>query len=210
MPAMGTRVKFLHAVVDGPAVNVFANDTKLNGTALTYGTAFPAEYSAITPGATAVRVATVASGTVTEATVLTAPFTLEDNKFYTVVATGTATAPVAFLVNDDQTVADPTKNYIRVLNLVTNGTPVDLAIGGILTPLTNIPVRGVSEYVAVDPNAAAATYPLQIRNAGLTTLVTPVLNFNTLNRGRKITLVVRGSVGRTGAQAPTLSTYTVK
>lgn len=210
MPATGARVKILHAVVDGPAVNVFANDAKLNGTALTYGTAFPAEYSAITPGATTMRVSTVASGTVAEATVLTAPVTLENDKFYTVVATGTATAPAAFLVNDDQTVPNPTKNYIRVLNLVTNGPAVDLAIGGTLTALTNIPVRGVSEYIALDPNAATAPYALQIRSTGLTTLIGTALNFNTLSRGRKITLVVRGSVGRTGAQAPTLATYTVK
>ena len=209
-PAVGARLKLLHAVVDAPAVNVFANNTKLNGAALAYGAAFPSEYSAIAPGATTLRVSTAASGTVVEATVLTLPITLENDKFYTIVATGTATAPVAFLVNDDQTVPDPTKNYIRVLNLVANGTPVDLAIGGALTTITNIPYRGVSDYVAVDPNTAAAAYALQIRNTGLTTLVGTALNFNTLNRGRKITLVVRGSVGRIGAQAPTLGTYTVK
>ncbi|HEX9958683.1 MAG TPA: DUF4397 domain-containing protein [Fibrella sp.] len=210
IPATGSRVKFIHAVVDGPAVNVFANDTKLNGTALTYGTAFPTEYSVIAPGQTTLRVTTVASGTVAQATVLTAPVALEADKYYSVVAAGTALAPVGFLVNDDQTVPDPKKNYIRVLNLVSTGQAVDLAIGTGSPLLTNVPYKGVSEYVAIEPNAASAPYSFQIRNTGATTLLGTALSFNTLNQGRKYTLVVRGAVGRTGTAAPTLFTYTVK
>jgi hypothetical protein len=210
IPATGARVKFIHAVVDGPALNVFANDARLNGTSLTYGTAFPTEYSVIAPGQTTLRVSTVASGTVTEATVLTAPVALEADKYYSVVAAGTATAPVGFVVNDDQTVPDPKKNYIRVLNLVSTGQAVDFAIGTGSPLLTNIPYKGVSEYVAVDPNAASAPYSFQIRNTGASTLIATALSFNTLNQGRKYTLVVRGAVGRTGTAAPTLFTYTVK
>ncbi len=208
--ATGARVKFIHAVVDGPAVNVFANDNKLNGTSLTYGTAFPTEYSVIAPGQTTLRVSTVASGTVTEATVLTAPVALEADKYYSVVAAGTAAAPVGFVVNDDQTVPDPKKNYVRVLNLVSTGQAVDFAIGTGSPLLTNIPYKAVSEYVAIDPNAAAAPYSFQIRNTGAATLIGTALSFNTLNQGRKYTLVVRGAVGRTGTAAPTLFTYTVK
>lgn len=210
IPATGARVKFVHAVVDGPAVNVYANDTKLNGTSLAYGTSFPTEYSALMPGQTTLKVSTVASGTVAEATVLTAPVALEADKYYSVIAAGTATAPVGFLVNDDQTVPDPKKNYIRVLNLVTSGQAVDFAIGTGSPLLTNIPYKGVSDYIVVDPNTAAAPYSLQIRNTGTTTLIGTALSFNTTNQGRKYTLVVRGAVGRTGTAAPTLFTYTVK
>ncbi|RYF78333.1 MAG: DUF4397 domain-containing protein [Cytophagaceae bacterium] len=211
IPATGARVKFVHAVVDGPTVNVFANDTKLNGTALAYGTTFPTEYSVLMPGQTTLKVSTVASGTVAEAAVLTAPVALEADKYYSVVAAGTAAAPVGFIVNDDQTVTDPTKNYIRVLNLLSTGQAVDFAIGtGTTALVTNVPYKGVSDYIAVAPNAAASPYSLQIRNTGTATLIGTALSFNTLNQGRKYTLVVRGAVGRTGTAAPTLFTYTVK
>ncbi len=210
IPATGARVKFIHAVVDGPAVNVFANDAKLNGTSLTYGTAFPTEYSAIQPGQTTLRISTVASGTVAAATVVTAPVALEADKYYSVVAAGTAAAPVGFLVNDDQTVPDPKKNYVRVLNLVSTGQAVDFAIGTGSPLLTNVPYKGVSDYVALDPNAATAPYSFQIRNTGATTLIGSATNFNTLSQGRKYTIVVRGAVGRTGTAAPGLFIYTVK
>lgn len=210
LPATGARVKFIHAVVDGPAVNVFANDAKLNGTALVYGNTFPAEYSVLQPGNATLRVSTVASGTVAEATVLSAPLTVETDKYYSIVATGTPTALSAVVINDDRDVPDPAKNYIRVLNLVTNGPALDLAIGTGTPLLTNIARNTASAYVAVDPNAATAPYAFQLRSTGTTTLVGPTLTFNTLNRGRKITIVVRGTVGRTGAAAPALSTYFVR
>ncbi|WP_375444174.1 DUF4397 domain-containing protein [uncultured Fibrella sp.] len=210
IPATGARVKFVHAVVDGPVINVFANDTKLNGTSIAYGTTFPTEYAAIAPGQTTLKVSTVASGTVAEATVLTAPVALEADKYYSVVAAGTATAPVGFLVDDDQTVPNPKKNYIRVLNLLSSGQAVDLAIGTGTPLLTNVPYKGVSAYTEIDPNAAASPYSFQIRNTGATTLIGTALSFNTLDQGRKYTLVVRGAVGRTGTAAPTLFTYTVK
>ncbi len=210
----GARVKFVHAVVDGPAVNVFANDTKLNGTALTYGTVFPTEYSVIAPGAATLKVSTVASGTVAEATILSAPFTFESEKYYSVIATGAASGTVAtpstLVLTDDLNVPDPSKNYIRVLNLVINGPAIDLGIGTGDALLTNVARNTASDYIAVDPNAATAPYSFQVRTTGTRTLVAPALAFNTLNRGRKITLVVRGAVGRTGAPAPTVGSYTVR
>ncbi|MEZ0540844.1 DUF4397 domain-containing protein [Fibrella arboris] len=216
IPATGARVKFVHAVVDGPAVNVFANDTKLNGTTVTYGTTFPvSEYSALNPGQTTLKVSTVASGTVAEAAVLTAPVALEADKYYSIVAGGTATAPIGFILDDDQTVLNPKKNYIRVLNLLSSGQSVDFAIASgtpatVATPVTNLAYKSVSAYVEVDPNAATAPYSLQIRSTGTTTAIGTALSFNTLNQGRKYTLVVRGAVGRTGTAVPTLFTYTVK
>jgi hypothetical protein len=213
-PAAGARLKFIHAVVDGPAVNIFANDAKVNGTSLTYGTTFPTEYAALPAGAITLRVATVASGTVASATILSAPVTVEADKYYSIVATGiasnTTTPPAALLLTDDLDVPDPTKNYIRVVNLVTNGPALDLAIGTGTPLLTNIARNTASGYVAVEQNAATAPYAFQVRSTGTTTQIGSTLNFNNLVRGRKYTIVVRGVVGRTGAAAPTLAQYTVR
>jgi hypothetical protein len=210
----GARVKFIHAVVDGPGVNIFANTAKINGTALPYGGSFPTEYSALPAGQATLRVATVASGTVAEATVLQAPVTLENDKYYSVVATGvvssTATPPRTLLLTDDLTVPDPTKNYVRVLNLLTSGQAIDLAIGTAAPVLTNVPANTASGYVAIEPNAATAPYLFQARLTGTTPQIGGNASIQTLNRGRKYTIVVRGVVGRTGAAAPALSQYTVR
>lgn len=208
--ASGARVKFIHAVVDGPAIDVFANDAKINGAALTYGNPFPTEYSVVAPGTVNMKVATPASGSVAAVTILTAPLPLENDKYYTIAATGSSTAPAGLLVQDDLSVPDPTKNYIRVLNLLTTGQSVDLAVGTAAPIISNVAPRTSSAYVAVAPNVSTAPYALQTRLSSTTTVVGATLNYSNPNVGRKFTIVVRGAVGRTGAAAPTLSQVTNK
>jgi hypothetical protein len=208
--ASGARIKFIHAVVDGPAIDVFANDAKINGAALSYGNLFPTEYSVVAPGTVNMKVATPASGSVAAVTVLTAPLSLENDKYYTIAATGSSTAPAGLLVQDDLSVPDPTKNYIRVLNLLTTGQSVDLAVGTAAPLISNVAPRTSSPYVAVAPNVSTAPYALQTRLTSTTTVVGATLNYSNPNVGRKFTIVVRGAVGRTGTAAPTLSQVTNK
>lgn len=210
VPASGARVKIIHAVSDGPAVDVFANDTKLNGPALAFGAAGPTEYFVVPAGSVNFRVATPASGTVAAQTVLTVPIPLETEKYYTLAAAGTAAAPTGVLIPDDLTVPDGAKNYVRVLNLVSNGPAVDFAIGTGTPIIMNVAYKAVSAYVAIDPNLPTAPYAFQMRETGKTTQLGATVNFNTLNKGRKYTFILRGLVGRTGAQAPTITQVTNK
>jgi len=208
--ASGARVKIIHAVVDGPAVDIFANNAKINGLPLNYGNPFPTEYLVVAPGTVNLRVATPVSGTGVATTILTTPVPLENDKYYTIAATGSSTAPVGILINDDLSVPDPAKNYIRVLNLLTTGQALDLAIGTAAPIISNVAPRTASAYVAVDPNASTAPYALQARLTSTTTVTGATVNFSTLNLGRKYTIIIRGAVGRTGTAAPTLSQVTNK
>ncbi len=208
VPAAGARVKIIHAVPDGPTIDVFANDAKLNGAALAFGAGAPTEYFVVPAGSVNVRVATPVSGTVAAQTILTVPVPLEAEKYYTLAAAGTAAAPTGVLIPDDLTVPNPNKNYIRILNLVSNGPGIDLAVGTGPAIITNIPYKGVSDYVALDPNAATTPYAFQIRETGKTTQFGATVNFSTLNISRKYTLILRGLVGKTGAQAPTITQVT--
>ncbi len=210
VPAVGARVKIIHAVSDGPAVDVFANDAKLNGPALAFGAAGPTEYFVVPAGSVTVRVATPASGTVAAQTILTTAIPLETEKYYTLAAAGTAAAPTGVLIPDDLTVLNGAKNYIRVLNLASNGPAIDLAIGTGTPIITNVAYKAVSDYVAVDPNVPTAPYAFQMRETGKATQLGATVNFNTLNKGRKYTLILRGLVGRTGAQGPTITQVTNK
>ncbi|AQG80822.1 DUF4397 domain-containing protein [Spirosoma montaniterrae] len=206
--ATGARVRLLHAIPDGPAVNVFVNNAKINGTSLTYFSTFPtSEYVALPPGAANVQVTTVASGTVTAQPVLSATAPLEADKYYTVAAAGTAAAPVAVVINDDLSVPDATKAYVRIINLVSNGPGVDLAIGAASPIVSNVAYKSASAFVPVTVVANATNLlAFQVRQTGTTTLLGASTNLSVV-AGRKYTLLIRGLVGRTGTQAPAVSSY---
>lgn len=211
VPASGARVKVLHTIPDGPAVDLFVNDAKLNGAAVTYGSTFPGnEYAVLTPGSAAVRVSTVASGTVAAQTILSATAPVEADKYYTVAATGTAAAPVAVVFIDDLSLPDASKAYFRVINLVAGGPPVDFALGTSAPLITNVATGKASDFVAVNPTTSISPYSLQVRSAGATTLIGTAIANATPGVGRKYTILVRGLVGKTGAQAPAVSSYVTK
>lgn len=206
VPAVGARVKFIHAVPGGPSVNIFANDAKLNGAAVVYGGAFPvAEYSALTPGTVNLKVATPASGTTASQPILSAPVTLEADKYYTIAAAGTPTAPAAVLINDDISLPDPSKAYFRVINLLTSGQTVDLAIGTGSPLLSAVASRTASAFVAVDPVTSTSPYTFQVRIAGVATPLS--ITNQTAGVGRKYTIFVRGTLGSAGVPVPAASVY---
>lgn len=214
--ATGARVKFIHAYPDGPAtgVNVLLNDRKLNGgtptatvpvPALTFGSTFPAapaDYSVVEPGNATVKVVVPATATTPEVVALTAPLTLEDNQYYSIIATGSPT-PEAVVLKDEFAAAaiDPGKAYVRYVNLIP-GTTYDIAVRG-STPLKT----------AVAYKSATPFYPLESVSTVLefretaTGKVVGSISFPDFLGGRVFTFYTRGVVGRTGVQAPTLSWY---
>lgn len=211
VPASGARVKVLHAIADGPAVNLFVNEAKVNGPAVTYGTNFPAsEYALLTPGQAAVRVSTVASGTVAAQTILSATAPVEADKYYTVAAAGTAAAPTAIIFVDDLNLPDASKAYYRVINLVSGGPAVDFAIGTGTPLITSVASGKASDFVAVNPTTSTSPYTFQMRPTSTTTLVGTALTNQAPGIGRKYTILVRGIAGRTGAQAPASGVYVTK
>ena len=205
--ATGARVKVLHAIPDGPAIDLFVNDAKLNGAAVTYGAAFPGnEYSVLTPGSAVVRVSTVASGTVAAQSIVSATAPVEADKYYTVAAAGTTAAPTAVVFTDDVSLPDPSKAYYRVINLISGGPAVDFGL--VTGPLiSNVATGKASDFVAVVPSATlGSVYTFQVRPVGITT---PLLTLPNISPGvgRKYTILLRGIIGRTGAQAPTASLF---
>ncbi len=211
VPATGARLKLIHAIPDGPAVDVYVNNAKVNGTALTFYTGFPdREYLALTPGTATLKVSTPASGTVAEQTVLTANANLEADKYYTVAATGTAAAPVAVVFNDDLSIPDAGKAYVRIINLVSNGPAVDLAVGANAPFISNVAYKSASDFVAIDPANSSNPLTLQVRPTGTATLLGAAVTNFTAFAGRKYTILVRGLSGKTGAQAPTVNSYITK
>ena len=128
------QVKFEHVAI-GPSgtnfnVNWFINDTKTSGALTTtglplgiaYGGQYPVSinYALVPAGNNTMKVEIPATATVPAATVITKPLVVEAGKNYTTFLVGTSPNYTDFTVNDDLTVTDPTKAYIRFLNFVSN------------------------------------------------------------------------------------------
>ena len=129
-PAENTNVKFLNMSPGAASVNFFANGTKVSATTPTgsgatvvTGMAYPALYP------TGIGYATLPSGSLKidakvpdsaavmpGTTVFSSTQSFAPGKFYTLAMLDTVTQTKALVVEDDPTVADPSKAYLRVAN----------------------------------------------------------------------------------------------
>lgn len=220
----GARVKVINAAPDLPSIDLFLNGQKFTGftpigasavspgtpTGLPYNNSFPnagSNYAIIKPGQQSVSISVPASSSANSATVVnTQNLTFEDNKYYSLFVAGAGAQPEVLLVNDSfEGGTDPSKIYVRFINLIA-GSTYDLAL---ITPTpnvtlaTNLAYKGISPYVAVD----AITGPtFAFRLPGTTTNVSTT-QFTSSASGRAITVFLRGVVGRTGTAAPGINVY---
>jgi hypothetical protein len=136
-PAMGARVKFIHAAPDVPGIDIYVNDKKFSGvntsppavpTLLTYGGSYPstAEYATLSAGKAKVAVV-VPSLNVTG---ITADLTVEEGKYYSVFATGITPTYTPLVLEDKLPVASGKTIFVRVINLIPNSTTADFTVNG--------------------------------------------------------------------------------
>lgn len=215
----GARIKLIHAAPDVSGVNLLVSGQKISGftpsgasttnpgtpVPVNYGTTWPgvtAGYAVVTPGQVPVSISAPAATTAGSATVVSEQtLTLEDNRYYSLLLAGTGAKPEVVLLTDDlsQTL-DPTKYYVRFINLTT-GQNYDLSTTAGTVLATNVAYKGVSAFVPVDAGvnpAFALRLPGSTANAASIT-------FNSNITGRVLTLIARGVAGKTGAQAPSLT-----
>ncbi|WP_234735905.1 DUF4397 domain-containing protein [Tellurirhabdus bombi] len=224
--AGGARVKLIHAAPDTPGIDLYIGTNKFSAftptgasttssgtpTGLPYTNTFPGSvsgYAIATPGATSLSITAPATTTATSATAIgSLDYTLEDNKYYSVFVAGPGAKPEVFVLNDDFSMAtDPTKYYVRFVNL-TPGVNYDVALVTSSTTATvlapNIAYKGATNFIPVD----AATSPsFVLRQPGSATNLGPAVSFTSNIVGRVITVYTRGVAGRTGAAAPGISIY---
>ncbi len=225
------KVKFLHTAI-GPdgvnyTVNWFVNDTKTSATLVTsglptgtaYGSAFPSMlYSLVPSGNQTMKVEIPATAIAPASTVLTSPLVVEAGKNYSTFLVGAVSPFSVYTVSDDLTVGDPTKAYIRFLNVISNSpaTGYDLSIkelnsnAVIFSGVTYL--GGNKAFIPITPVAddSSVAYEAQLRTVGTTTIVAKVAI--TPRKGRIYTFYSGGYVGGLPAtkNLPTLSFYTNK
>lgn len=195
------------------SVSWFLDDIKTSGVTVLsglpigigYGGAYPAAINyLLTPsGNKNLRVEIPATETVSASTLFIAPLNTEAKKNYTCFVVGMAPNYSAYTINDDLSAADqdPTKAYIRFINVIPNSPVIgyDLSIkelnsnAVIYTGVKYLQGSEVFIPITPFPDLESATYEIQLRNTGTTTIVSKTTL--TPRKGRIYTFFSRGYVG---------------
>ncbi|MDD5149269.1 MAG: DUF4397 domain-containing protein [Flavobacterium sp.] len=233
IPAANASVKFQHTAV-GPAgvnftVNWSLNDVKTSSVLVTtglplgiaYGKQYPdaINYTTVPAGSPNMKVEIPATDTVPASTLFTSPLVLEGGKNYTTFVVGSSPNYSAYTVGDNLTVGDPTKAYVRFLNVISNSpvTGYDLSIkelnsNAVIYSGVNY-LGGNTAFIPITPIAdlESTTYEVQLRTVGTTTIVAK-FTF-TPRKGRVYTFYSYGYVGgipTSTKNIPALTYYTNK
>ena len=225
IPASNTNVKFLMMSPDAPSVNFIANGQKSSSvtptsTNVVLGMLFPAIYPAtigyatIPSGAIKIEAKVPDSSTVMPGqVVLTNTPTFVANKFYTFAMVDSLSKLSAVVVEDDPTVADPSKAYFRVANFISN-SPVKIEIvktstGNPFTAtFTNYAFKNVSTYDSLGAGAGQ-TYRVFLRHPTTDVKLDSISAFVPTNT-KKYTIYCRGVMGQTGStntRRPIITNY---
>ncbi|MEO5647796.1 MAG: DUF4397 domain-containing protein [Chitinophagaceae bacterium] len=193
------------------ALNVYFNNSKLNGTAITYGGVFPAlEFASVPAGASSNISAKIPAGTSNpEIPVVDKTLALEAGKIYSAFITDTLPTADIFLIEETLTaVADPGKYFVRFVNASPKSAGYDLfAVTDAVIAFTDIKYKTASGFMQFNAETGARTFA--VRRTGvttnlITTAITPVA-------GRMYTIFSYGIDGvTTGIKAVKATFYTTR
>ncbi|GAB3944414.1 hypothetical protein GCM10028805_11900 [Spirosoma harenae] len=161
----GAQFRLIHAAPDAPALDVYVNDQRISGAAVTttnptgsvlYTTtalaAFPAnEYAAIPTGAAKIKLVSATGGSVASPLVAT-DLTAEAGKRYSLFATGVAPSYSIIAIPDELPPLSGNNIFARIVNLVPNSTDVTLTYDG-KDIITGVAPGKASAFVPIAPPA---------------------------------------------------------
>lgn len=181
----------IHASPDAPGVDLLIDDVKKNTAPLTY----PDNTGYLKLESGTVNIKVNAAGTATS--VINGDLDLEEDKDYSVFATGAAASISALALEDDLTVPAAGKAHVRFVHLSPDAPAVDIAVAATGTVVFgNIAFEGFTAFTPFD----AGEYNLDVRLAGTST-VALVLPAITLQAGKIYTVFAKGFVAGVGVQA---------
>jgi|NOAtaT_7_FD_contig_91_112183_length_2418_multi_3_in_0_out_0_2 hypothetical protein len=214
--AEGGRVKFFHAAVDVPGVVISVNDKIVSGVlntttnvpaGVTYGSLFPIlDYATVPVGTAKVKVTVPATATTPEVN-LNASLDVANGKYYTVNAIGNAGNYSFAIIEDDLSVPDPNKTYVRFVNAMAT-TPtggIEFLVNNVVTATKTAISNGKEDFIAFD-QPGPTRFTIVLRQTGTTAALSTLSSLNFV-RGKKYTVVARGLAGSTAtATRPTIGT----
>jgi hypothetical protein len=212
------NVKFVHTVPNAfvpgstttrTGLQMYINDTKITGSAITFGGGvFPGlEYSQVPAGTVTVKAVIPASGTTPESVAATGSIDIAAGKTYSIfVADTLPTATIVRIEDDLSAKADSGKYFVRFVNMTSKSGAYDLySTTESVIAVPNIAYKAASGFVQQNVGTGARAFVIRkvgsTTNIGTAVSVTPV-------PGRKYTFVSFGIDGGTTVRAPGLAFYT--
>jgi LPXTG-motif cell wall-anchored protein len=177
------RVRVVHASPDAPAVDVWVNGAVAFSNAPFKGIT---DYAALDAGTYNVQVSPTGA---TEPIVIDADLDLAAGTDYTVVAVGLLADIEPLVLVDNNSAPAAGKAHVRFVHASPDAPAVDIAVTGGPVLFSNVPFKGVGDYLPVD----AGTYDLEARIAGTDTVALSVPGV-TLNEGTVYTIFAMGLV----------------
>jgi hypothetical protein len=158
------RVRVVHASPDAPAVDVWVNGAVAFSNAPFKGIT---NYASLDPASYQVKVTPTGAST---PVVIDATLDLAADTDYTVVAVGKLADIEPLVLVDNNATPAAGKAHVRFVHASPDAPAVDIAVKGGPVLFSNVPFKGVGDYLPVD----AGTYDLEVRLAGTTTVALEV------------------------------------
>jgi hypothetical protein len=184
-----SKVLVTHASPDAPGVDILV-DNAVAASNLTFPNSVG--YAELNSGTRNVKV----NVTGTSTTALEANLPLEANKNYSVFAVNSVSAIEAIVLEDNLTAPASGKAHVRFLHLSPDAPAVDITLTDGTVVFGDYTFKEASAFTPLD----AATYNLQVRLAGTSTVVLELPNI-ALTAGKIYTVFAKGFVAGTGTQA---------
>jgi len=188
-PVAKSKVLVTHASPDAPGVDLLV-DNAVAGTNLTFPNS--TGYLEVNSGTRNVKV----NVTGTSTTALQANLNLAADKNYSVFAVNNVASIEAVVLEDNLTAPASGKAHVRFIHLSPNAPAVDITLTDGTVVFGDYIFKEASAFTPLN----AATYNLQVRLAGTSTVVLELPNI-ALTAGKIYTVFAKGLVGGAGTQA---------
>lgn len=188
-PQTKAKVLVTHASPDAPGVDLLVDNT-VAGTNLTFPNS--TGYLEINSGTRNIKV----NVTGTSTTALETNLNLGADKNYSVFAVNSVSTIESVVLEDDLTSPASGKAHVRFLHLSPDAPAVDITLTDGTVVFGDYIFKEASAFTPLN----AATYNLQVRLAGTTTVVLDLPGI-VLSAGKIYTVFAKGLVGGSGSQA---------
>lgn len=183
-PSGPSKLMFINGILDGKLSTVLVEDSVI--VALTAGFGGITQYQEINSGNQNFKI----RDNVSNAFVVNANFNIGSAKNYSLMAIGTLSSPELIINEDDLSVADTTKGYIRLINLSANSNPMTMSISSGADLVTGVNYKSTSLFTSLTP----AKHDLTIKSGA--TVVVSISNLNILPN-KKYSILITGLVNQT-------------
>ena len=122
--------------------------------------------------------------------------TFDNNKNYTLIAANTKAKIELLKLEDNLSVSDSSKAYVRFINLISNSTGVNLLVDGVVIA-SNKDYKSFIDFFPVNP----AGQKIEIKDSQTNSLIASINSFK-VPAGKKYTIYTKGLIGGTGGALP--------